>query len=72
MARYEDAFYAPLLSDWSNYETWLESGALTSDVRANAIWKRLLADYEQPSIDPAIDEALRDYVARRKCELGAD
>ncbi len=72
MARYEDAFYAPLLSDWSNYETWLEAGALTSDVRANAIWKRLLADYEQPSIDPAIDEALRDYVARRKCELGAD
>ena len=71
MARYEDAFYAPLLSDWNNYETWLEAGAETADVRANRIWKRLLADYEQPPIDPAIDAALGDYVARRKRELEA-
>ncbi len=71
MTRYENAFYAPLLSDWSNYETWLEGGAITSDVRANGIWKRLLADYEQPPIDPAIDDALGDYVARRKREIGA-
>ncbi len=69
LSRYEDAFYTPLLSDWNNYETWLEAGAMTSDVRANNIWKRLLVDYEQPTIDPSIDEALRDYVARRKHEL---
>ncbi len=71
MTRYEDAFYAPLLSDWSNYETWLEAGAITSDVRANAIWKQLLGDYRQPAVDPAIDEALREYVGRRKREIEA-
>ena len=35
------------------------------------IWKKLLAEYEQPPIDPAIDDALKDYVARRKREGGS-
>lgn len=68
--RYERAFYTPLLSNWSNYETWLEAGSVNSEQRANQIWKQLLRDYEQPPIDVAIDEALKDYVARRKQDLG--
>jgi trimethylamine--corrinoid protein Co-methyltransferase len=71
LARYERAFYTPLLSNWDNYETWLKRGAIDATQRANAIWKKLLADYEQPPIDPAIDEALKDYVARRKREGGS-
>jgi len=71
LARYEDAFYRPLLSNWDNYDAWRERGALTATQRANAIWKKLLAHYEQPQIDPAIDEALRDYMDRRKREGGA-
>ncbi len=67
--RYEDAFYTPLVSDWSNYETWQESGARTTAQRANTIWKQLLHEYEQPTLDPAIDEALSDYVTRRKQEI---
>ena len=43
---------------------------LDTERRANQIWKQLLGEYEQPPIDAAIDEALRDYVARRKTELG--
>ncbi|MGD8348006.1 MAG: trimethylamine methyltransferase family protein [Gammaproteobacteria bacterium] len=70
MERYQTAFYAPLLSDWSNYETWLESGSIDTEQRANRIWKQLLAEYEQPPIDPATDEALKDYLARRKREIG--
>ena len=35
------------------------------------IWKQLLADYQPPPLDPAIDEALKDFVARRKGEGGA-
>ncbi len=70
MERYETAFYAPLLSDWSNYESWLESGSLNTEQRASRIWKQLLKEYQQPPIDPAIDEALRDYVACRKREIG--
>jgi trimethylamine--corrinoid protein Co-methyltransferase len=70
LARYETAFYAPMLSDWRNFETWQEAGGLTATQRANALWKQLLADYEPPPLDPAVDEALRAYVARRKVEIG--
>ena len=69
MSRYEDAFYAPLLSNWSNHESWLEAGSVNTEQRANQIWKQLLKEYQQPEIDPAIDEALQDYAARRKLEL---
>ena len=71
LARYEHAFYAPMLSDWRNFETWREAGALTADKRANALWKQLLAEFEPPPIDPAIDEALKDFIERRKREGGA-
>jgi trimethylamine--corrinoid protein Co-methyltransferase len=71
LARYETAFYAPIISDWRNFETWREAGALTAAQRANAIWKQLLAEYQPPPIDPAIDEALKAFVARRKEEGGA-
>jgi trimethylamine--corrinoid protein Co-methyltransferase len=70
MARYESAFYAPLLSNWDNHETWLEAGSVDAEQRANQIWKQLLKEYQQPDIDPAIDEALRDYMGRRKQEIG--
>jgi trimethylamine--corrinoid protein Co-methyltransferase len=70
LARYETAFYAPILSDWRNFETWREAGALTADQRANAIWKQLLVDYQQPPLDPARDEALKEFVERRRREGG--
>ena len=69
MERYEEAFYTPLLSNWSNYETWVDNGSINTEQRANQIWKQLLQEYEQPPIDLAINEALRDYVARRKLEI---
>jgi trimethylamine--corrinoid protein Co-methyltransferase len=71
LSRYENAFYAPLLSNWDNFDAWRERGAQTATQRATGIWKKLLADYEQPPIDPAVDEALRDYMERRKREGGA-
>ncbi len=73
MERYDSAFYAPLVSDWTNYENWKEAGGLDSAKRANAIWKQAINDYEQPPLDPAILEELEEYVAKRKQELiGAD
>ena len=69
--RYETAFYKPFLSDWRNYETWAEDGGPTTPERANKIWKQILAEFEAPPIDPAIDEELRDFVERRKAEGGA-
>ena len=44
-------------------------GRLDAAQRANKIWKRMLADYEAPSIDPGIDEALLEFIARRKASM---
>lgn len=72
LARYETAFYSPLMSNRQNFESWQEAGSIDSGARANAIWKQLLQEYTQPELDPAIDEALVDYVDRRKLEIGSD
>jgi trimethylamine--corrinoid protein Co-methyltransferase len=72
MERYENAFYQPILSDWRNFETWQEDGSKTATERANEIWKRLLREYEKPPIDPAIEEELQAYMARRKQEIARE
>ncbi|MEX2648407.1 MAG: trimethylamine methyltransferase family protein [Alphaproteobacteria bacterium] len=69
LARYEDAFYQPLLSDWRGFEAWRAAGAETAAQRAHRIYKDVLAAYEPPPLDPAIEEALKAYVARRKAEI---
>lgn len=69
LERYESAFYTPILSDWRNFESWRDDGAKTATERANGIWKQLLRDYEQPPIDPAIEEELEAYVAKRKLDI---
>jgi len=66
MSRYQTAFYQPFLSDRRNFESWQEAGSEDTGRRANRIWKSLLENYQQPPLDPAIDDALADYVARRK------
>ena len=71
MARYESAFYAPLLSDWRNFETWQESGAVGATWRAHRLWQELLAAYEPPPLKPAVAEEIAAFVARRKEEGGA-
>ncbi len=72
LERYETAFYTPLVSDWRNYETWEESGAETATKRAHKIYKRVLAEFEPPPLDPAIKEELEAFIARRKEEGGAE
>jgi trimethylamine--corrinoid protein Co-methyltransferase len=69
LARFEGAFYRPMVSDWRNFETWQEDGARTATERANGLWKRLLVEFEPPPMDPAVSEALHDFVARRKRQI---
>lgn len=71
MARYERAFHAPLVANWDNYPSWLEKGAEDATQRANRLWKQILAEHQDPGLDPAVDQALADFVARRKAEGGA-
>ena len=67
--RYKDAFYSPVVSDWSNFESWQEKGSIDTAQRANRLFKQLLRDYQEPDLDPAIKEHLDEYVARRKTEI---
>jgi len=69
LANYETAFHEPGLSDNSSFEQWGERGAKDSRVRAHEAWKKVLRDYEAPPLDPGIDEALCEFVARRKAEM---
>ncbi len=70
MARYRNAFYAPMISDWRNYETWNEAGRPDAYDAANRLYKKTLAAYEPPPMDPARLEELTAFVARRKAEGG--
>ncbi|HKX10277.1 MAG TPA: trimethylamine methyltransferase family protein [Stellaceae bacterium] len=70
MARYRNAFYAPMISDWRNYETWTEAGKPDAYDAANRLYKSLLASYQEPPMDPAVKEALTEFVERRKREGG--
>ena len=71
LSRYQNAFYTPLLSDWSNFENWRDAGAMDATQRANKIWKKILQEYEEPKLDAAIDAELTDFVQRRISEGGA-
>src|SRR5690606_23450357 len=71
LERFRNAFYSPLVSDWRNIGQWQEDGAKSASQRACEIWQRTLAAFEPPARDPAISEALRDFVSRRRREGGA-
>ena len=52
--------------DYKPYETWEEDGANDTMQLANAKVKKMLSEYVQPALDPAIDEALQAFMAERK------
>ncbi len=68
-ANFETAFYQSTIADYSSYEQWSGDGGLTADQRANRVWKKMLAEYQDPGIDAAADEAMRAYMAARKAVL---
>jgi trimethylamine--corrinoid protein Co-methyltransferase len=69
LANFETAFYRAETADNNSYEAWLEAGSMDAAQRANAIWKRMLREYEAPPIDPGVDEALQEFIAKRKASM---
>ena len=69
MANYTTAFFDSKISDNLPFETWEEAGKQDSATRANLLWKKSLAEYEAPPLDAAIDEALLDFIARKKASM---
>lgn len=69
MRHYQDAFYDAVLSDKQNFETWSDRGSQDMVQRANQKWKRDLEQYEAPILDPAVNDELLSFMAKRKEDL---
>jgi trimethylamine--corrinoid protein Co-methyltransferase len=70
LARYSNAFYAPIVSDWRNNQQWIAAGRPEAMQRAHTVYKQALAEYQEPPMDPARREELDAFVARRCAEGG--
>ena len=66
LQNFETAFYRSSVADNNSFEQWTDEGSLSAAQRANGQWKQLLGDYSPPPMDDAVDDELREYVARRK------
>jgi trimethylamine---corrinoid protein Co-methyltransferase len=69
-SRYRSAFYAPLLSDWRNFESWHDAGSPTALEKAHTVWQDTLARYQPPPMQQSIREELDAFVNRRLSEGG--
>ena len=69
LKNFETAFAVSDIANNDSYEQWSEEGSLDAAQRANTIWKKMLNDYEPPHLDEATDEAMLDFIAKRKDEL---
>ena len=69
LSNYETAFHECELADTDSFENWSDAGQKDSIMRANAKWKETLRNYEPPPFDPAIDEALKEFMAKKKASM---
>ena len=66
---FQQAFFMPRMFDNNSYEQWMAEGEKNVTERALQTARALLDSYEQPTLDPDIDEALRDYISRRETTI---
>ncbi|MEM7252669.1 MAG: trimethylamine methyltransferase family protein [Pseudomonadota bacterium] len=68
---FQTAFFMPELFDNNSIEQWEAEGSVDITKRALTHAKSLLEAYQAPRLDEGIDEALRDFIARREREIPA-
>ncbi len=68
-ANFETAFYRSDIADNNSFEQWEEEGSQDAMQRAAKVWPQMLQDYQAPPIDPGLDEALCEFITRRKAEF---
>ena len=66
---FKTAFYRSAIADNNSFEQWQSEGSQDAVQRANALWKQMLQNYTPPELDPAIDEALVEYIDKRKASF---
>jgi trimethylamine---corrinoid protein Co-methyltransferase len=68
-ANFQTAFYRSNIADNNSYEQWLAEGEKRADQRGNELARRWLESYEAPYLDPAIDESLKEFIAKKKASM---
>ncbi|MEQ8367634.1 MAG: trimethylamine methyltransferase family protein, partial [Roseicyclus sp.] len=68
-ANYQSAFWRTTVLDYKPYETWAEEGERSTEELAAAKVDRMLADYQEPTLDPAIREELLAYINEKKASM---
>lgn len=68
-ANFQSAFWRSEMSDNNSFEQWESEGAMDAAQRANGRWKATLAEYSEPDMDVATDEALLEYINVRKASF---
>jgi len=69
MRNFRSANYRAELSDTNSFEQWRDDGSKDMQQRAYEHWNQMLNEYQPPAIDPSIDEALLDFMARKKASM---
>ena len=69
MRQYQTVNFNASLSDARPFEHWQEDGASDMQQRAHARYRGMLAEYELPHMDESVDEALLDFIARKKASM---
>lgn len=69
MERFRTAFFRSTLFDYDAAEEWQEKGAKDIWTAGAERVRKLLDEYEAPELDEGVEEALTDYIERRKAEL---
>jgi trimethylamine--corrinoid protein Co-methyltransferase len=66
---FQTAFFMPELLDNNSFEQWELDGAKDANQRGLDAARHMLATYEPPPLDPAIDEALLAFIREREAVL---
>ncbi len=70
LERFRECFWRPTVASTENNDRWTKGGSLDHDARAARRWKELLATYERPPIDEAVETELIEFVERRARRAG--
>ena len=68
-ANFEKAFFRSSIADNSTFEQWEAEGSLNAEARTADKVKKMLNDYEAPSIDSGVDESIREFIDRKKASF---
>ena len=72
LAHFREWLYMSPFFRSQNYVSWEKQGSKTAEQVATEQWKALLESYQDPGIDPAVEEELQEYMTRRRAEIEVD